>query len=47
MNAGVTYFELVRRGPYWEQLKKSGALAIHVAGDFRRVQMELWAVRGL
>lgn len=45
-HAGVTYFELEQRGQFWKQLSQSGGLAIHLAGDFPKAEMELWAIRG-
>jgi type VI secretion system protein ImpJ len=45
-HAGVTYFELDRSSTYWKQLSNSGGFAIHVAGDFPRLEMEFWAIRG-
>jgi type VI secretion system protein ImpJ len=44
--AGTSYFELDRSGTYWRQLGTSGGIAIHVAGDFPQIQMELWAIKG-
>jgi type VI secretion system protein ImpJ len=42
----VTYFELERGGQYWKLLGQSGGIAIFLAGDFPRVGMDLWAIRG-
>lgn len=44
-HAGVVYFELDRDSSYWKQLTSSGGLAVHVAGDFPGLEMELWAIR--
>ncbi|MBA83175.1 type VI secretion system baseplate subunit TssK [Thalassobius sp. S69A] len=44
-HAGVVYFELDSASPYWKQMTSSGGLAIHVAGDFPNLEMELWAIR--
>ncbi len=44
-HAGVTYFELDQSSQYWKQLKNSGGIAIHVSGEFPRLEMELWAIR--
>lgn len=44
-NSGTTYFELDRDGPLWKQLTTSGGVAVHVAGDFPGLEMELWAIR--
>ncbi len=45
-HAGTTYFELERASPLWKQLNQSGGLAIHTSGEFPRLEMELWAIRG-
>jgi type VI secretion system protein ImpJ len=45
-HAGSTYFELDRNSPHWQQMQASGGFAIHLAGDFPNLQMELWAIRG-
>lgn len=45
-HAGVTYFELDKTSSYWKQLETSGGFAIHVAGDFQKVEMEFWAIKG-
>jgi len=44
-HAGFNYFELDRRSDYWEQLKKSGGIAVHVSGEYPDLEMELWAIR--
>lgn len=44
-HGGTTYFELNRTSEFWEQLKVSGGLAIHLSGDFPNVEMECWAIR--
>lgn len=44
-HAGVVYFELDSKSPYWKQMKTSGGLAVHVSGDFPDLEMELWAIR--
>jgi len=45
-HAGFAYFELETRGSdLWKQLEASGGLAIHIAGDFPGLELELWAVR--
>jgi type VI secretion system protein ImpJ len=45
-HAGYSYFELERGGDLWNQLERSGGLAMHVAGDFPGLEMEFWAIRG-
>lgn len=44
-NADLVYFELDRASPYWAKMTTTGGIAIHVAGEFPELQMELWAVR--
>ena len=44
-HAGFHYFELDRGGELWKQLEKNGSLALHVAGDFPALELELWAIR--
>lgn len=41
----AAYFELERKNAIWKDLAASGTIAIHLAGDFRDVAMELWAIR--
>src|SRR5579864_2198363 len=43
---GKSYFELDRNSPHWKAMQTSGGLALHVAGDFPGLEMELWAIRG-
>ena len=45
-HAGYNYFQLERKSEYWEGLKKSGGIAIHVSGEYPDLEMELWAIRG-
>ena len=42
---GTAYFELERTSQYWKALGQSGGMALHVAGEFPRLTMELWAIR--
>ena len=44
--AGATYFELDRGSPHWAQMQNSGGFAIHLAGEFPNLRIELWAIRG-
>lgn len=44
-HAGFFYFELERHGELWRQFEKSGNLALHIAGDFPGLEIELWAIR--
>lgn len=45
-HAGFAYFELDQSNDLWDQLKTSGGLALHVAGEFPGLALELWAIRG-
>jgi type VI secretion system protein ImpJ len=45
-HAGFAYFELDQTDELWEQLKSSGGVAMHVAGEFPGLAMEFWAIRG-
>lgn len=44
-NAGQVYFELSQNHPLWEQVQRYGGLALHVAGHFPEMRLELWGVR--
>lgn len=44
-HAGFHYFELERGGDLWKQIERAGNLALHVAGDFPGLELELWAIR--
>lgn len=43
--SGTIYFELDTQNPLWKQLETSGAIALHLSGDFLGLEMELWALR--
>ena len=45
-NAGYVYYELSRGGPLWDEIARHGGIALHVAGDFPSLKLELWGVRG-
>jgi len=45
-HAGFAYFELDQSDAMWEQLKDSGGIAMHVAGEFPGLALEFWAIRG-
>jgi type VI secretion system protein ImpJ len=45
-HAGFLYFELERGSELWKLTEQSGALALHIAGEFPGLELELWAVRG-
>ncbi|SAI26141.1 Uncharacterized protein conserved in bacteria [Bordetella ansorpii] len=44
-SAGYVYFELDKSGDFWKQLERTGAMALHLAGEFPGLAMEFWAVR--
>ncbi|OON40183.1 type VI secretion system-associated protein [Izhakiella australiensis] len=44
-SSGYVYFELNKAGPFWDKVSSTGAIAIHVAGDFPGLKMELWGIR--
>ncbi len=44
-HAGFYYFELDRGGELWKPIEKSGNVALHIAGDFPGLELELWAIR--
>jgi type VI secretion system protein ImpJ len=44
-SAGHVYFELEKGGEFWRQLERTGALALHLAGEFPGLSMEFWALR--
>jgi type VI secretion system protein ImpJ len=45
-HAGFVYFELDQAHELWDQLKSSGGVAMHVAGEFPGLTLEFWAIRG-
>ena len=45
-HAGFTYFELDKSGEMWALLERTGGLAMHIAGDFPKLSLELWAIKG-
>lgn len=44
--SGQVFFELDRASPHFKQLQSSGGIALHLAGEFAQVEMELWAIKG-
>ena len=44
-HAGFVYFELDQSHELWSQLKTSGGVAMHLAGEFPGLAMEFWAIR--
>ncbi len=43
---GTVYFELDTTNPLWRDLEQSSAVAIHIAGNFPDLDLELWAIKG-
>ncbi|MGV1871695.1 type VI secretion system baseplate subunit TssK [Agrobacterium rosae] len=43
--SGTIYFEIDTKSPLWKQLETSGAIALHLAGEFPGLEMEMWALR--
>lgn len=44
-HAGYTYFELDRQSEFWKSVEVSRMLALHLAGDFPGLSLQLWAIR--
>lgn len=44
-HTGMAYFEFDRLNPLWKQLATSGAVALHVAGEFPDLELEFWAIK--
>lgn len=44
-HAGYNYFELDRKSEFWKGIEVSRVIAMHVAGDFPGLTLEMWAVR--
>ncbi|MGF1849215.1 type VI secretion system baseplate subunit TssK [Vibrio lentus] len=44
-HAGYTYFELDKASDEWNALNNTAAIAVHIAGDFANLSLQLWAVR--
>jgi type VI secretion system protein ImpJ len=44
-HAGFVYFELDQSNELWVQLKNSGGIAMHLAGEFPGLALEFWAIR--
>ncbi|MFA0422704.1 type VI secretion system baseplate subunit TssK, partial [Vibrio sp. 10N.222.54.A1] len=42
---GYTYFELDKASDEWNALNNTAAIAVHIAGDFANLSLQLWAVR--
>ena len=44
-HAGSVYFELDQADALWTQLKESGGIGLHVAGEYPGLILEFWAIR--
>ena len=44
-HAGFVYFEMDQTNELWGQLKSSGGVAMHLAGEFPGLALEFWAIR--
>ncbi|MCL1826164.1 MAG: type VI secretion system baseplate subunit TssK [Betaproteobacteria bacterium] len=44
-HAGFSYFEIDTRHELWQDMEKSAAMALHIAGDFPGLALECWAIR--
>lgn len=44
-HAGFVYFELDKNSGQWESLQLSCVIAMHLAGEFPGIRMEMWAIR--
>jgi type VI secretion system protein ImpJ len=45
-HSGHVYFELDTGDAKWKELRTAGGIAVHVAGQYPGIAMELWAIRG-
>lgn len=44
-HSGYAYYELAQSNNSWAEIVKSGGIALHVAGKFPGLKLELWGVR--
>jgi len=44
-HANFNYFELDTNNELWDELERSGGMALHLAGDFPGLRLECWAIR--
>ena len=45
-HANFAYFRLDQKHQLWQQIVKTGSIALHVGGQFTNLRLELWAIRG-
>lgn len=43
---GMTYFGLDKNNALWQELEKSGTIAMHFSGEYPGLELEFWAIRG-
>ncbi|WP_318371750.1 type VI secretion system baseplate subunit TssK [Enterobacter sp.] len=43
--SGYIYYDIRREGVLWEHIARYGGMAMHTAGEFPGLEMELWGVR--
>jgi len=41
----AVFFEILQQGAFWDQIKKTGSLGLHVAGDFPSLNIMVWGVQ--
>lgn len=44
-HAGFTYFELEKSSDQWKGVQVSRVIAMHLAGEFPGIRLEMWAIR--
>jgi type VI secretion system protein ImpJ len=44
-HTGKAYFQFDRSSPFWRQVATSSNMALHVAGDYPELELELWAIK--
>jgi len=44
--AGYIYFKLDTSSKGWDDIIKSNSIAVHIAGNFTELDLQLWAIRG-
>jgi len=45
-HAGYVYFKLDTKSKGWDDIVKAGSIALHIAGNFADLDVQLWAIRG-
>lgn len=43
---GMIYFGLDKNHALWQELEKSGTIAMHFSGEYPGLELEFWAIRG-